>query len=105
MALMRLDLNLYNILAYSYEPTLSLSRVILAKFTHKTSKLIAGWLCIDICFNINNKEHFPLICFLTITCFIHLHYILTFIAFIPDLVIWVILALEMGGLYSFNEYN
>lgn len=45
----------------------SLSRVILAKFTHKTSKLIAGWLCIDICFNINNKEHFPLICFLTIT--------------------------------------
>lgn len=85
--------------------TYSLSRVILAKFTHKTSKLIAGWLCIDICFNISNEEHFPWICFLTITCFIHLHYILTFIAFIPDLVIWVILALEMGGLYSFNEYN
>lgn len=33
------------------------------------------------------------------------HHILTLIALIPDLVIWVILAFEMGGLYSFNEYN
>lgn len=26
-------------------------------------------------------------------------------ALIPDLVIWVILALEMGGLYSVNVYS
>lgn len=29
----------------------------------------------------------------------------TFIALIADFVIWVIFALEIGGLYSFNEYN
>ena len=32
-------------------------------------------------------------------------YILTFIAFIADLVIWVIFAFEMGGLYSLSEYS
>lgn len=48
----------------------------------------------------------PIIFISTHLAYLILHvYILTFIALIPDLVIRVILAFEMGGLYSFSEYN
>ncbi len=64
-------------------------------------------LCVGINLRLHHKWELSkkLIDSKTVVILCYLVIKLTFIALIADFVIWVIFALEIGGLYSFSEYS